>query len=113
MGAIGKYLDALPDEARDRVLTAQDWCVKDFYDEAGARCLVGHAEDWADGTARARNVRFLLWEQNIGGITTGEHFDAIAERVGLDRAVRLVKQRAGKRTRVDTTEPALTTATPS
>jgi hypothetical protein len=46
MGLMGRYIDALPAEARDRLIQAQDWCVAGVRMPGGARCLVGHAEDW-------------------------------------------------------------------
>lgn len=48
MGRMGRYIDALPADARDRVIQAQDWCVASVRRADGARCLVGHAEDWED-----------------------------------------------------------------
>lgn len=46
MGLLGRYIDGLPPHARDRVIQAQDWCVAAVDGPDGARCLVGHAEDW-------------------------------------------------------------------
>jgi hypothetical protein len=46
MGLLGRYMDGLPPHARDRVIQAQDWCVAAVDGPGGARCLVGHAEDW-------------------------------------------------------------------
>lgn len=46
MGLLGRYIDGLPARARDRLITAQDWCVAAVTGPDGARCLVGHAEDW-------------------------------------------------------------------
>lgn len=46
MGLMGRYIDALPAEARDRIIQAQDWCVAAVGGGGGGRCLVGHAEDW-------------------------------------------------------------------
>ncbi len=46
MGLMGRYIDGLPAHARDRVIQAQDWCVATVSGAHGARCLVGHAEDW-------------------------------------------------------------------
>lgn len=46
MGVVGRYIDALPAEARDRLIQAQDWCVSSVRMPDGARCLVGHAEQW-------------------------------------------------------------------
>lgn len=48
MGLMGRYIDALPAEARDRLIQAQDWCVATVRGPDGARCLVGHAEDWEE-----------------------------------------------------------------
>jgi hypothetical protein len=46
MGVIGRYIDRLPDGARDRVIRAQEWCVAAVLGSGRERCLVGHAEDW-------------------------------------------------------------------
>jgi hypothetical protein len=46
MGLLGRYIDGLPERARDRLVQAQDWCVAEVLGPGGARCLVGHAEDW-------------------------------------------------------------------
>jgi hypothetical protein len=46
MGLLGRYIDGLPDRARDRLVQAQDWCVAEVLGPGEARCLVGHAEDW-------------------------------------------------------------------
>jgi hypothetical protein len=48
MGLVGRYIDALPAGARDRLIQAQDWCVATVRGADGARCLVGHAEDWEE-----------------------------------------------------------------
>jgi hypothetical protein len=48
MGLMGRYIDALPADARDRLIQAQDWCVATVRGPDGARCLVGHAEDWEE-----------------------------------------------------------------
>lgn len=51
MGLLGRYIDGLPAHARDRVIQAQDWCVAAVSEHDGARCLVGHAEDWEEVAA--------------------------------------------------------------
>lgn len=53
MGLMGRYIDGLPAHARDRVIQAQDWCVASVRGPDGARCLVGHAEDWEELAADA------------------------------------------------------------
>lgn len=119
MGLIGKYLDALPDHARDRVIEAQDWCFGWAVMESG-RCLVGHAEDWEgaemddDGMAQlqkwrdheTREIRQRV-EARFNGVRHLRHyahyqhvaqrFDKMAARLGVEEAVRLVKARAGGR----------------
>lgn len=48
---ITEYLDALPDEAIDRLLEApaDRWCNGYLATSTGRRCLRGHAEDWRHG----------------------------------------------------------------
>lgn len=114
MGAIGKYIDMLSDEAADRVLMGQDWCADTFMDERGARCLVGHAGGFrrvASGAARecdtgAVDLAFAIdWKP----LTPPARFDRLVYRVGIPRAVALVKARAAKRTRLTLDAPALVT----
>jgi hypothetical protein len=62
MGLMGRYIDALPAEARDRLIQAQDWCVASVRMPDGARCLVGHAEDW-----QALAVDETAWRSWLGG----------------------------------------------
>jgi hypothetical protein len=111
--ALGLYIDRMPDAAADRVLTAQDWTVGAMIGQTGARCLVGHAEDWCayhgprDDEAYGFTIGFEIARVGRYGDTAdcvGFHFDRLARRVGLERAVSLVKSRAGKRTRVEIPE---------
>lgn len=67
MGIMGRYLDALPDRARDRLIEAQDWCVAEVRGRDGARCLVGHAEDWQPFQHRRGWWRSWLDEERGGG----------------------------------------------
>lgn len=46
MGLLGRYIDALPDDARDRLIEAQEWCIAEVVGPGRSRCLIGHAEDW-------------------------------------------------------------------
>ncbi|HLM67556.1 MAG TPA: hypothetical protein VK358_08525 [Longimicrobium sp.] len=59
MGLMGRYIDALPAEARDRLIQAQDWCVASVRMPDGARCLVGHAEDW--GALAVEDTAWRSW----------------------------------------------------
>ena len=62
MGLLGRYIDGLPAHARDRVIQAQDWCLATVSGAHGARCLVGHAEDW-----QALQEDAGLWRRWIDG----------------------------------------------
>jgi hypothetical protein len=46
MGMMGRYIDTLPEGAKDRGIRAQEWCVAAVLGPGRQRCLVGHAEDW-------------------------------------------------------------------
>lgn len=106
MGLIGRYIAALSDEALDRVLEAQSWRAGLSVDDAGARCLVGHAEDYQTNLVglaqpRAEVVRTRHREDRR---RLPARFDRMVARFGLTRTVALVKARAGKRTRVDVSQ---------
>jgi hypothetical protein len=102
MGMLGRYLDALPDAARDRIIEAQRWGMGTLVDSLGNRCLIGHAEDWrfAGGLFRncAGDEALQRWRvENFGSashLEIGKRFDMICHRYGPQRAVRLAKMRA-------------------
>ena len=75
MGIVGRYLDALPDRARDRLIEAQDWCVAEVLGPRGERCLVGHAEDWQPFPHHRGWWRSWM-DEEAGGLTEGENGDA-------------------------------------
>ncbi len=68
MGLLSGYVDALPDGARDRLIEAQDWCVAGILGTDGARCLLGHAEDWAPFAAPSD-----WWEGWVGAGSSREN----------------------------------------
>lgn len=43
---LGRYIDALPTDALQRIRNAANWKTRGYADKSGARCLLGHAEDW-------------------------------------------------------------------
>jgi hypothetical protein len=107
MGDIGRYIDLLPDQAKDRVIEAQDWTVGQLVGGDGSRCLVGHAEDWGMSGPRMRQrvipsenealmIRRLMFGVDAAS-RIGSRFDRLCRRVGTQRAVRLVKLRAARR----------------
>lgn len=98
MGLLGRYVDELPDVARDRVIRAKDWCAE------GARALVGHAEGrgyrgrWAgEWTERARLRAARLWRLGLRSHSRiSRRFGRACQRFGPERMVRLLKLRAAK-----------------
>lgn len=104
MGLIGRYLDALPDTARDRIIVAQGWGAGSLVDPEGNRCLLGHAEDWLYRGSlfrnRAGDEELQRWRVRIFGANShleiGRRFDVLCHRLGVQRAVRLIKWRAAR-----------------
>jgi hypothetical protein len=104
MGLLGTYIDALPDAARDRIIEAQSWGMGALVDAEGNRCLLGHAEDWRYQGSLFRNEAgapdLQRWRVRMFGTNShleiGRRFDTLCHRQGAERAVRLVKLRAGR-----------------
>lgn len=100
MGAMGRFLDRVPDDARDRVIQAQDWTTSgsDFIDAQGCRCMVGHAEDWRHNSIGMQTARIHLtrWDDDDAYL----RYEPLVRRVGLARAIELVKARAAKGNRI-------------
>ena len=98
---LGKWIDGLTDEQRDRIVMAQDWRPFAHLYSDGARCLVGHAKgcriedaaEWMDSFSfpglRKANDAVAVNELGIEN-----RFDNLTRRVGVGGAVRLVKVRA-------------------
>lgn len=70
MGIMGRYIDQLPDGAKDRLIRAQDWCLAELTGPDGARCLVGHAEDWHPLAVEAAAWRGWM-DGETGGLENG------------------------------------------
>jgi hypothetical protein len=104
MGLLGRYIDALPTGARDRIIEAQLWGMGTLVDAQGNRCLLGHAEDWHYAGSlfrnRAGDPGLQRWRVRSFGASShleiGRRFDMLCHRCGVARAVRLVKLRAGR-----------------
>jgi hypothetical protein len=106
MGLIGRYIDALPSHARDRIIEAQFWGMGTLVDAQGNRCLLGHAEDWRYAGSlfrnRAGDAELQRWRVRAFGtgshLEIGRRFDLLCHRYGVDHAVRLAKLRAARET---------------
>jgi hypothetical protein len=104
MGLLGRYIDSLPDAARDRIIEAQDWGMGSLVDSTGSRCLLGHAEDWiSDGSLfrnRARDKALQVLRHATFGpsshLEIGSRFDRLCHQHGTETMVRLIKVRAGR-----------------
>lgn len=70
MGIMGRYIDLLPDGAKDRLIRAQDWCPAALVGPDGARCLVGHAEDWQPLAVEASTWRGWM-DGGTGALESG------------------------------------------
>lgn len=97
MGLLGRYLDHLPDEAKDRIIRAQEW-----EPAASPRDLLGHAEIGRPGRRVSWMERwslraaFLLTFGPAGRLRLRRRFARLVRRSGTLRAVRLLKLRASK-----------------
>jgi hypothetical protein len=121
MGMLGRYIDALPAEARDRIIEAQHWGMGALVDSDGNRCLLGHAEDWRYGGSlfrnRAGDARLQRWRVERFGSSShleiGQRFDILCHRYGSVEAVRMAKGRAARGLGPDApaSEPGRTAAT--
>ena len=103
MGLLGRYVDSLPGEAKDRIIRAQDWDVE----QIGGSCrwtLLDHAEGcgwkgrWAETPTERLHLRMLRILQF--GIRSRWRIQRravwLARRCGRRKAVRLLKRRAAK-----------------
>ena len=103
MGILGRYLDLLPADARERVLTASRWTAFWRVDQHGARSLLGHAEDWSwpdpHGFPQCDAPEVFRFRALAGDEVwtdeplIGRRFGRLVERCGLERAVALIKAR--------------------
>lgn len=104
MGLIGRYIDSLPDYARDRIIEAQDWGLGALVDADGKRCILGHAEDWIyEGSIfrnRARDADLQTNRNQSFGpsshLDIGSRFDRLCHTRGMERIIHMVKMRAAK-----------------
>lgn len=86
MGMLGRYIDGLTEEQKDKVIQAQEWRTGSMGVAQGPRCLMGHAKG--------------IYEDVQGdpfyGIRLGVTFDSACRRFGQQRIVRACKLRASK-----------------
>ena len=97
---LGKYIDSLSDEQRDRIIEAKDfgdgWQFIDR-DNPACKCLVGHAEGYylnEDGYQQQK-------DETDGWETVYMLFPELMQRFGADRIIRACKLRAAKTNRCD------------
>ena len=100
MGVLTRYLELLPADARARVLNGRHWTTHWPVNEAGARNLLGHAEDWtfdATGVLHCNAPAVFRLRRAAGDdLWTDEprissHFERLVERRGMDVAVALIR----------------------
>jgi hypothetical protein len=96
------YLEALAaasPAAIVRIVTAdrlEMWLACWFCDEAGRRCLVGHAEDWRSAGGTAQDGAALAVRYERAHLPVEEAFDTLARRFGLSILVPAVREEASR-----------------
>ena len=90
MGLLGRYLGALSDEQRDRIIEANAMITGNYLDDNGTGCLVGVAEG-ADEQPIAEGVGEKAFD-----LVVEFSFDELCDRFGKDRIVAACKARAAR-----------------
>lgn len=87
MGMLGRYIDGLTDEQKDRIIQAQEWAAAQnkAFGGRNPRCLVEQAQGFV-GCA-VNNTDYFIY---------GMRFDMACGRFGIKRIVRACKLRAAK-----------------
>ncbi len=96
MGLIGRYIEALTDTQRDRIIEATDFndaLYHGFFHD-GCGCLVAVAE--MEHEYDSCPVNLSMESHRRCGPFPGNHFPVLCDRFGKDRIVRLCKSRAAK-----------------
>ena len=102
MGLIVKYLDALSDDGRDRVIVAEEFDNGQYINSRGVGCLVGVAEReyFSVGYGPFPPVQKAVGRTRWSNDRVCERFDAICRRFGKARVVAACKARAAKGNRL-------------
>ena len=107
MGLVGRYIDALSDEQKDRIIEATSWSEPSegvYVDkqDPSCRCLAGHAENWyrekVDHT-QARPLGIIIPKCSIDAAI---QFPNLQDHFGVERIIRVCKARAAKGNRIPT-----------
>lgn len=116
MGAMGRYIAAIPEGARDRLISASSWISYRMVDGDGGGCLRGHAEGLAcrreshdvlqarhaeDKRGPWRDVEaaqvFQTFPRFGSSLQNPAHaFNAATDKFGMARVVRAIKLRAAR-----------------
>lgn len=103
MGLLGQYIDALPDEARDRIIREQEWLA----DGTERQDLIDCVERPSRGSrSPGALLRWSVRLRRVRALGLGsrrrlrERFSLARARVGTERLIRLAKLRAGRYNRL-------------
>ena len=100
MGLVGRYIDALRDEQRDRVIEADGWSWQYLERHTGCRCLVGHAENWVikrtTGGTKYGSPYYARDVTADPGCLVANRVPDLFIRFGMNRVVPLLKARAAR-----------------
>lgn len=97
MGLLGRYINALPEEVRDRVIRAQDWSKEE---PGGITDLIAQAESGRRGW-NGLMWRITAWRRrmSLGSDSRARlrgRFRRARKRIGTEHLIRLIKLRAGR-----------------
>ena len=118
MGAMGRYIAALDECGRDRLIVAEGWITSVWFNDQGARCLIGHGEDF-NATNDPRDREDFEQKPVVRGLWAPEVYHAFDQAVRRwpERTVRAVKLRAARLNGTDASQIAAllaqTTPTPT
>ena len=87
MGLLGRYIDSLTAEEKDKIIVGQKWCQNTLTTTNGSHCLMGHVD--------AQHYPMRRGDA-LYGVRLGVKFDRTVDRFGMGRTVRACKLRAGK-----------------
>ncbi|MEM7416816.1 MAG: hypothetical protein AAF389_15020 [Gemmatimonadota bacterium] len=107
---IGLWIDGLTPEQRDRIIEGQGWTTSEshYVDPDGCRCLVGHVDGWQndDEVPDVDSDEDAIWGLDGRPNFIACRYPDLVKRFGVDRVVRVIKQRAAKGNRVFEDSPA-------
>ena len=93
---MGRYIDELDDEGRDRLVTAEDFTLGSWWDgRCGCLVATGEGATGAAEAAEAARARGMIAGLSWAEDPPAYRYPYAVDRFGKDRVVRAIKLRAG------------------